>query len=146
MITKTNQSLSNIFDVEPSTGEIIESKPEIKVDSTVQDTDFEIARTTMHNLLLKGQSALENAILIANGTEEPESYNAVSALIAKMTDTSVKLMGLHEIKSKLAIKSPSNLQTPNLESTTTNISSQVVFVGSTSEMAKAIFDTQKLNK
>lgn len=147
MITKTNQSLSNIFDVEPSTGEVIEHEPNVsKSIEKLQDIDFEIARTTMHNILLKGQSAIENALLIANGTEEPDSYNAVSNLIGKMTDASVKLMGLHETKMKILTKSEVQIQSTTESSTTTNISSQVVFVGSTSELAKNISDLRKLNK
>lgn len=142
MITKTNQSLSNIFGVEPTAHEVIEHETKIvSVVENAQDTDFEIARTTMHNLLLKGQSAIENALLIANGTEEADSYNAVSNLIGKMTDATVKLMGLHEMKAKINTKQQVAQITPELGSTT-NISGPV-FVGSTSELAKMISDQRK---
>lgn len=143
MITKTNQALSDIFDVEPIVHEVavVESK-DITVTENAQETDFEIARTTMHNLLLKGQSAIENALLIANGTEEADSYNAVSNLIGKMTDATTKLMGLHETKMKLNIKQPQQLSPDPQGSGTVSISGPV-FVGTTSELSKLILDQRK---
>lgn len=152
MITKTNESLSNIFDVEPSTGEVIEQiVPDIACnDSTVkiksEDADLEICRTTMHNLLLQGQRSLENAIIIANGTEDADSFNAVSTLIGKMTDASTKLMGLHEIKAKInrPVVMPQPVAQLQPTAGSTNISGPVVFVGSTSEFAKNITDIRKL--
>lgn len=148
MITKTDQSLSNIFDVTPTTNEVVkyESATDVTAvtNKTSQDTDFDIARTTIHNLLLKGQQSLDNAIIIANGTEEADSFNAVTNLIAKMTEASVKLMGLHEIKSKITKPTILTPDTPH-ESGTMNINGPV-FVGSTSELSAFITKQQKLNK
>lgn len=145
MITKTNQSLSAVFDVEPIKHEVIESKPivtEAKESiSAAQEIDFEIARNAMHNLLLKGQSAIENALLIANGTEEAESYNAVSNLIGKVTQASTRLMELHEIKTKLVIKAETPM--PTQESSNTVSISGPVFVGTTSELSKMLTNQHK---
>lgn len=142
IVTKTNASLSNVFDVEPTVHEVIEheANPVVKIEDS-QETDFAIARATMHNLLLKGQTAIENALLIANGTEEADSYNAVSNLIGKMTDATVKLMGLHEIKAKINVKVPTIVpQEPGA-----NISiSGPVFCGTTSELSKMLADQRKL--
>lgn len=143
MITQTNQSLSNIFDVEPTMHEVI--VPEIvapEQTAKVEDTDFEIARTTMHNILLKGSTAIENALVIANGNEEADSYNAVSNLIGKMTEASVKLMGLHEIKAKMS-KPVTAPITPQLESGAVSINGPV-FVGTTSELSRLVMEQRKL--
>lgn len=146
MITKTNQGLSDVFDVTPTlvSNEValvdmkIEDSSEPKAKQKSQDEDFELVRITMHNLLLKGQEAIENALVIANGTEEADSYNAVSNLIGKMTDASVKLMGMHEIKQKIESKPVVAPSVPaSVEPNTTNFSGPV-FVGSTSELAKMI--------
>lgn len=146
MITKTNQGLSDVFDVTPTlvSNEValvdvtIEESSEPKAQQKSQDEDFELVRITMHNLLLKGQAAIENALIIANGTEEADSYNAVSNLIGKMTDASVKLMGMHEIKQKIESKPIAAPTVPvSSEPNTMNISGPV-FVGSTSELAKMI--------
>ena len=143
MITKTNQALSDIFDVEPVTHAIIEHEPVKATVESAHDTDFEIARLTMHNMLIKGQEAVGNALIIANGTEEADSYNALSTLIKTMTDASSKLMGLHEIRAKIV--KPVTQSTPQIEATNnTTISGPVVFVGSTSELASAISSNRKL--
>lgn len=146
MITKTNHGLSNVFDVTPTlvSNEVVlvaatsEDSSIPKVQQKSQDEDFELVRVTMHNLLLKGQAAIENALIIANGTEEADSYNAVSNLIGKMTEASVKLMSMHEIKQKIESKPVVAPAVPvSSEPNTTNFSGPV-FVGSTSELAKMI--------
>lgn len=149
MITKTNQSLSNIFDVEPTVPMpiVIPSETvETKVEASTQDTDFEIARLTMHNIMIKGQEAIANALVIANGSEEADSYMAVSNLIGKMTDASTKLMGLHELKMKVNAKvtaPPPPLQLGVEGQTAVNISGPV-FVGTTSELSKMVQDQRKI--
>ena len=141
MVTKTNRALSDVFDVQPTHADIVDYVP---IDNSKKslETDFDVARSTMHNLLLKGQQSLEQAILIANGTEDPESFNAVSTLIGKMTDASIKLIGIHEAKmkveNKIEVKVP-----PEQHASTMNVNGPV-FVGSTSEFAKFLSDKTKV--
>lgn len=142
MITKTNQSLSNIFDVEPTAHEVVaaEEAAPVAVEKP-EDKDFELARLAMHNILLQGSTAIENALVIANGNEEADSYNAVSNLIGKMTEASVKLMGLHEIKAKIA--KPAAPTAPQLEGGAVSINGPV-FVGTTSELSRLVMEQRKL--
>lgn len=147
MITKTNRALSDVFDVEPieekfpatdDTFDVVEVPPtEENKDQVAMDNDFEIARVTMHNLLLKGQSTLENAIIVANGTEDPDSFNAVSKMVDTLVKVSGKLMDIHETKQKLKNPAPKGADgavTAPIAPSSTNINGPV-FVGSTSELA-----------
>lgn len=165
MVTKIEQSLADKFDLDPaaetndlpieSTAETPQTEPEAPKEEprTIEvkanedlDEDFEIARKTMHNLLLKGQQTLENAIIIADGTEDPESYNAVSSLIGRLTSASNKLLELHQQKEKL-IPSPAKMMGGEtaLPTGQTNITGPV-FCGTTSELSKAIIEMRKLGK
>lgn len=142
IITKTNASLSAVFDVDPTVHEVIEHEGNpVAVIEDSQNTDFEIARATMHNLLLKGQQAVENALVIANGTEDADSYNAVSNLIGKVTAASTKLMELHDIKMKLNVKVPTIL--PQESGVPAVNISGPVFCGTTSELSKMLADQRK---
>lgn len=147
MITKTNQSLSEVFDVTPESAmtvseQIVEDVDEMSSDAGSKhdkdrDADFELARATMHSILLIGQQSLKNAAIIADGTEEPDSYNAVSSLISRITDASTKLMGLHDMKMKLTTKPTAPVApTTTTGNGNTTISGPVVFVGSTTEMSR----------
>jgi len=152
MITKTDQSLSDVFDVTPvgqqvavqaTPPAVIEKPVNIEpVDKDLMD-DFQIARTMIQGLLVRGADAMENAILIANGTEDPKSFEAVTNLIGKLTDASEKLVGLHEKKNKSATKVAAQPEMP--QGGNINMTGPV-FVGSTSELAKMINDSRKNNQ
>ncbi len=146
MITKTNQSLSDVFNVEPTAQDVITVEAAAQSTEILDNpasTDFEIARAAMHNILLKGSTAIDNALIIANGNEEADSYNAVSNLIGKMTEASTKLMGLHEMKAKITKPAAPNSGQPE-QNVPGNVSiSGPVFVGTTSELAKIVMQQRK---
>lgn len=143
MVTNTDKSLSQIFDVMPTkmNGTIIEAKiaPVINTQTPVAklDDDFELARLMMHSLMIKGANSLDTALLIANGTEDPKAFDAVSKLISNLTDVSERLISLHEKRHK-STTPVASVQSEN----STNILGPV-FVGSTSELALMINNARK---
>ena len=154
IVSKTDQSLSDIFDVEPigvmTRTDVVVEKVNVvsaEVKSPTEQNqdlndDFAIARMTMHNILIRSQETLETAILIANGSEDPKSFDIVSNLIGKITDASSKLIILHSLKNNATPKSVSSEVAP----VTTPGAVQVhgpVFVGSTSELALMITNSRK---
>ena len=149
--TKTAQAFGDIFDVEPTMSNIVSAEPlpiTEKKDVSSADTDFEIARASIHNALLKSQNALENAFIIANGTEDPDSYNAASKLVERIVDASTKLMSLHDIKNKVTPKTGGVVpvqETLHSEGTSTTTITGPVFVGSTSELAKLLTSQRQTN-
>lgn len=146
MSVKTNNSLSEIFDVNPITGETVVPQVVAKVDESKPDTkldnDFELARTTIQNAILKASHSLEVASLVAAGTEDSKSFDAVGNLVSKLVDASEKLVGIHEKKAKAEPKKIAGGIIDQTGENTTNINGPV-FVGSTSELAKFLSDRNK---
>lgn len=150
--TKTNIALSELFDVDPSTGEIFDVVPtdnskrlpsDPRKENLKLEDDFELARSMMHSLLLKGANSLDNALLVANGTEDPKAFDAVSKLISNLTDVSEKLIELHGRKVRSKAATPSDGKP--IEAGSTNITGPV-FVGSTSELALMITKDRQINR
>lgn len=130
MITKTNQSLSNVFDVTPLT---INDKP-VVLPVVADDNDLDESAQTAKDLLEKGSDVLETASLIAAGSEDPKMFSAIASLIASMNQTNSHILQVHDRKQKL-IKPTSDTS----DGMTINTSG-AVFVGNTTDFAKAIRD------
>jgi hypothetical protein len=78
-----------------------------------------------------GKNTLENAVMIANGSEDPKSFDSVAKLMDSIGSLSDKLVGIHT-KNKVAPVAAIN----NPEGGTTI--NGPVFVGSTTEFSKMI--------
>lgn len=134
----TDESLSKIFDMEPM------PKPEVVVAEPVEEStivtsdriedDYDKSRTNLHDLLLKGQEALESALTVAKQSEHPRAFEVVGNLMKQLADVNQQLMDLHQQKRKL--EEPSKTQ----KSVTTN---NAIFVGSTTELSKMIKNMTK---
>ena len=81
-MNKLNQTLSDVLDVEPinyQTTEIVEVK-------TPVEDDAEFARTNIRDLISKGNSAIDNLLLVANASEHPRAYEVAAGLIKNLAD------------------------------------------------------------
>ena len=123
-MNKLNQTLSEVLDVEPidyQTTEIVEVK-------TPVEDDAEFARTNIRDLISKGNSAIDNLLLVANASEHPRAYEVAAGLIKNLGDLNKDLLEIQKRKRDL---DPKQLK----GSSTTNID-KAVFVGSTTELVK----------
>ena len=123
-MNKLNQTLSEVLDVEPidyQTKEIVEVK-------TPVEDDAEFARTNIRDLISKGNSAIDNLLLVANASEHPRAYEVAAGLIKNLGDLNKDLLEIQKRKRDL---DPKQLK----GSSTTNID-KAVFVGSTTELVK----------
>lgn len=132
----TDESLSKIFDVEPTpkmeilpaeTSEVIHTSDKI-------EADYDATRDNLNDLLLKGKEALETALTVAKQSEHPRAFEVVGNLIKQLADVNQQLMDIHQQKRKL--EEPSK----NSKTVTTN---NAIFVGSTSELSKMISNMSK---
>lgn len=137
---KIDDRLSEIFDTEPMSttkteiitqdGEII-SQSEDKIES-----DYDKSRGNLHDLLLKGQDALNYAIEVAKQSEHPRAFEVVGNLIKQLADVNQQLMDIHQQKQKL--------DTPGKAEASKQVTNNnAIFVGSTSELAKMIKNMNK---
>jgi len=125
VVTKTT-SEGEVID--SATGEIIQSA-ESKIES-----DYDITRANLRELLTTGQNALMHALEVAKQSEHPRAFEVVGNLMKQLADVNQQLMDLHQQKAKL--DAPKNKDA-------SKITNNAIFVGSTSELAKMI---QNMNK
>jgi hypothetical protein len=135
----TFDGLDEIFDVEST--ELIEvpkeeivplsQKPELQ-------QDYEVTRAQLHSLVMKGQEAIDGILDVARSSDHPRAYEVAGQLIKNVADVADKLIDLQkkmkDIDEKAAAKS---------SPTTVN---NTMFVGSTSELAKLLKQSNKETK
>ena len=93
-MNKLNQTLSEVLDVEPidyKTTEIVEVK-------TPVEDDAEFARTNIRDLISKGNSAIDNLLLVANASEHPRAYEVAAGLIKNLADLNKDLLEIQKRK------------------------------------------------
>jgi hypothetical protein len=94
--------------------------------------DFELARQNYHELIIKGQDALDEMIEVARASEHPRAFEVLSTLMKSVADVNGDLLALHRKKkdyNKTDQKAlPAGVTTNNL------------FVGSTTELQKMLKD------
>lgn len=100
------------------------------------DNDFEYSRTMYHNLLAKGEDAIEEMMEVARNTEHPRAFEVLGNLIKTMADVNGNLLDLHKKKKEIRKKDEKlALPTP---STTNNL-----FVGSTADLQRILLKQQQ---
>lgn len=121
---KLNEKLSEVLDVEPinyQTTEIVEVK-------TPVEDDAEFARTNIRELISKGNTAIDNLLLVANQSEHPRAYEVAAGLIKNLADLNKDLLEIQKRKRDLDPTQTKNNSTTNID--------KAVFVGSTTELVK----------
>ena len=124
---KNMETLNTLFNIEPlKTDDII-----LPVQDRVseKENDYQLARDTLRNLIVKGESTLDEMIHLARNSEHPRSFEVAGQLIKTVSDVAKDLLALQkQLKDieQIDKKSAINSQTNN------------VFVGSTEELLKLL--------
>ena len=119
--------------------EIIEYKePEIiPSGDDDQDEDYALVRSTLRNLITKGNDALEDISTIARQNESARGFEVVANLIKTVGETSKDLYNLQKMKRDL--KEPDPATDPRKKGQDAGINvEQAVFVGSAAELLSAL--------
>lgn len=127
-----NKNLSDIFDVEPIdivehqiTTEIVEFSSNNAVES-----DTEVARDNLKNLLNKGNKAVEELSIVARDSQHPRAYEVLAGMLKNLSEINKDLLEIQKRKQDLMGTKPSNSKDLNID--------KAVFVGSTAELMKLI--------
>ena len=131
----TYDGLDEVFDVEPT--EIVEAQPEVldRKKPEIQQ-DYEVTRAQLHNLVMKGQEAIDGILDVARSSDHPRAYEVAGQLIKNVADVADKLIDLQKKMKDIDEK-------PRSSPTTVN---NTMFVGSTSELAKLLKQNSKETK
>jgi hypothetical protein len=131
----TFEGLDKVFDVEPT--EIIESPKEVPQSQKPEiQQDYEVTRAQLHNLVMKGQEAIDGILDVARSSDHPRAYEVAGQLIKNVADVADKLLDLQKKMKDIDEK-------PRSSPTTVN---NTMFVGSTSDLAKILKQNAKETK
>ena len=127
-----NNNLSEVLNTEP-----IEINPIIEVQSTEVtspnqvEEDATFARNNMKDLIIKGNSAMDQLLAVAKESEHPRAYEVAAGLIKNLADMNKDLLELQKKRKDL---------TPNGDGFAGNAKNlnvdKAIFVGSTNELVK----------
>lgn len=128
---KLNENLSDLFDVEPI--QVVEQKSNVPMvidhdDPVVSDAQF--ARENIRELISKGNSAIDQLLLVARDTEHPRAYEVAAGLIKNLGDLNKDLLEIQKRKRDLAPKETAPSNGLSID--------KAVFVGSTAELIKLV--------
>ena len=129
---KINEKLSEIFDVEPIPLEVQEPQKEIVPieSSNPIESDTEIARQNIKELIQKGHKAVDELAVVARDSQHPRAYEVMATLIKNMSDLNKDLLELQKRKKDLMVTSQNKAGEVNVD--------KALFVGSTAELMKLL--------
>ena len=114
--------------------DIVESKP-IKKPEIIKSKDDDIekdyvySRANLYSLIEKGQEAINGIMEVAGEGGSPRAYEVAGQLIKSVADTTDKLIDLQKKLKDVEDET---------KKTTSNVTNNAVFVGSTSELQKML--------
>ena len=94
--------------------------------STVGD-DFEFSRSNLHNIIMKGNEALDGIMDVASMSQHPRSYEVIATIINSLTVANKELLELSKKRKEIE----------NDEAGPRTINNNL-FVGSTAELQKLL--------
>jgi len=131
----TFDGLNDVFGTEPTEVQKYESeKPSLKKSESLDvKQDYEITRAQLHNLVMKGQEAVDGILDVARASDHPRAYEVAGQLIKNVGDVADKLIDLQKKMKELddePKKGPNNV-------------TNALFVGSTAELQKLLSSKNK---
>tara|TARA_B110000495_G_scaffold13209_1_gene9482 strand:- start:451 stop:867 length:417 start_codon:yes stop_codon:yes gene_type:complete len=138
MKKETLKKLNDVLDIADDTIEdaIIEKSPDVEVtvkDMTISDTesDYDFSRDQYHNLIDKGNDALNDLLNIARESEQPRAFEVATQLINSLTAATKELLVLQKTKKEVEGKDKPSKTENNL------------FIGSTKELQELLEQKKK---
>jgi len=133
----TFDGLNDVFGTEPTEVQKYESeKPSLKKSESLDvKQDYEITRAQLHNLVMKGQEAVDGILDVARASDHPRAYEVAGQLIKNVGDVADKLIDLQKKMKELddePKKGPNNV-------------TNALFVGSTAELQKLLKQQKQIN-
>ncbi len=129
--------LNEVFGSEPAEIEKAqESKSELKrTDTPDIKQDYEYSRAQLHNLVMKGQEAVDGILDVARASDHPRAYEVAGQLIKHVGDVADKLIDLQKKMKDLDAtekKGPTNV-------------TNALFVGTSAELQKMLKQQKEIN-
>ncbi len=130
-----DNKMQQIFDLNSSSkipssvGDILPAK-EVQVDKEDHDKDYTTVRQNLKEIVKRGNEAIDGIMLVASETQSPRAYEVVATLIKSVADANKDLLDLH--------KKMKEIKKTEVDASTTNVTNNSLFVGSTSDLQKLL--------
>ena len=134
----TFDGLNEVFGTEPAEiQKVVDEKPSLKKsDSQDVKQDYETTRAQLHNLVMKGQEAVDGILDVARASDHPRAYEVAGQLIKNVGDVADKLIDLQKKMKELdAEEKKSGPSTVN----------NTMFIGSTADLQKMLKKQKEIN-
>ncbi len=134
----TFDGLDKVFGSEPSDlQKHVESVKSTLKKSETHDIkqDYEMSRANLHNLVMKGQEAVDGILDVARASDHPRAYEVAGQLIKHVADTTDKLIDLQGKMKELDKEDKKGPSTVN----------NTMFVGSTADLQKMLKKQKDIN-
>jgi hypothetical protein len=127
-MSKIDDNLSEILNIEPvKKQEVVPVQVEPQNDT---QTDYDLSRQTIRNLVRKGEEALDELLFVAKQSESPRAYEVVAGMIKNISEVTKELIDLQKKMKELNEDTPKSSSGVNVQN--------AVFVGSTAELQKLL--------
>ena len=131
-MTNNYEDIDKALNIESSIVEVEKSIEKIDIIASKPDDirkDYEYTRANLYSLIEKGQEAINGIMELAGEGGSPRAYEVAGQLIKSVADTTDKLI---DLQKKLKDVEEDAVKT------TSNVTNNAVFVGSTSELQKLL--------
>ena len=134
-----DEKISEALEMEPEVidAEIVRREPrEIQTtgDSIDLKRDYRSVRTNLHDIIDRGNDAIDGILQVASEGESPRAYEVAAQMIKTVADANKDLIELHEKMKKIRSDTPESQK---------NITNNSLFVGSTKELQDLVKDHKK---
>ena len=134
----TFDGLDKVFGNEPSELQkhVEAVKPTLKKSEQLDiKQDYEISRAQLHNLVMKGQEAVDGMLDVARASDHPRAYEVAATTIKAVGDVTDKLIDLQGKMKELDKEEKKGPSTVN----------NTMFVGSTADLQKMLKKQKDIN-
>lgn len=132
--------MDNTKPLAPVIQQMVPTEVELTEQEKQAEEDFERSRQVLLDIIEQGQEALQGALNVANGSQQPRAYEIVSKLIKDISEANQGLLALHE--SRRALTPPKEVEKPSANT----INNNTIIVGSPAELLDMIYQKRKMNQ
>lgn len=125
---KELSKLNDIFNIEKVESQTFELEKIKESSEDKKESDFELARDTLRDLINKNNAVIDDIISLARSSETARPFEVAGQLLKTQTDIAKGLVDLHKQKKDIEADEPNKIETQN----------NIVFAGSTSDLMKMI--------
>lgn len=133
----TFDGLDKVFGTVPTEIQTYDSEVKLTKKSMHPDVrqDYEITRAQLHNLVMKGQEAVDGILDVARASDHPRAYEVAGQLIKNVGDVADKLLDLQKKMKDIddePKKGPSSV-------------TNSLFIGTTAELQQLLKQQKQIN-